>query len=241
MLFWPHPLVHLLNRDFARAQEEVCDNYVLRLGNAPRYARTLLELSDLLFDTPTESMALGLFHCRWRLEDRIAGLLDKRRTNMTRVNRWTTSAVAIAFSLVGATRFLQAVPTDGGNTVLAAALSDVPAKSSPAATDTPAPDSELAQSATNLRGIMSAIHTYHGIAGHFPAAGSGWGYDRKQQQWFRERPYLSWRVLLLPLVGEVELFEKFRLDEPWDSEHNRTLIRLMPKVYRAPGSTVSNT
>jgi hypothetical protein len=47
---------------------------------------------------------------------------------------------------------------------------------------------------------------------------------------------LSWRVLLLPLLGEKELFERFRMGEPWDSEHNRKLIPLMPKIYRAPGS-----
>ena len=43
-------------------------------------------------------------------------------------------------------------------------------------------------------------------------------------------------MLLLPLLGEKELFERFRMGEPWDSEHNRKLIPLMPKIYRAPGS-----
>ena len=35
MLFWPHPLMHMLNRELARAREEVCDNYVLRHGQRP--------------------------------------------------------------------------------------------------------------------------------------------------------------------------------------------------------------
>jgi hypothetical protein len=43
---------------------------------------------------------------------------------------------------------------------------------------------------------------------------------------------LSWRVAILPYFGEeVELWQKFRLDEPWDSEHNKPLLEKMPKCY----------
>ena len=84
--------------------------------------------------------------------------------------------------------------------------------------------------------IMLALHTWHNMTAHFPATKSGWGYDPKTREWFLQRPYLSWRVFLLPLLGEKELFEKFQTGQPWDSEHNRRLIPLMPKVYRAPGS-----
>jgi len=47
-------------------------------------------------------------------------------------------------------------------------------------------------------------------------------------------PLLSWRVALLPSLGEVELYNQFRLNEPWDSEHNRELIARMPQVYADP-------
>jgi hypothetical protein len=47
------------------------------------------------------------------------------------------------------------------------------------------------------------------------------------------RPLLSWRVLLLPYLGHSRLFHLFRLEEPWDSEHNRKLIPYMPLVYNA--------
>ena len=33
------------------------------------------------------------------------------------------------------------------------------------------------------------------------------------------------------------MYEEFRLDEPWNSEHNRKLIARMPNVYRSPNST----
>jgi hypothetical protein len=42
---------------------------------------------------------------------------------------------------------------------------------------------------------------------------------------------LSWRVLLLPYLGEEKLFREFKLTEPWDSPHNKRLLARMPKVY----------
>jgi len=47
-------------------------------------------------------------------------------------------------------------------------------------------------------------------------------------------PLLSWRVALLPALGETELYNQFRLNEPWDSEHNRALIEKMPRVFSDP-------
>jgi hypothetical protein len=45
---------------------------------------------------------------------------------------------------------------------------------------------------------------------------------------------LSWRVGLLPLIGESDLHGQFKLDEPWDSEHNKKLIDKMPEVLKSP-------
>lgn len=46
------------------------------------------------------------------------------------------------------------------------------------------------------------------------------------------KPGLSWRVALLPYLGEAELHARFHLDEPWDSPHNLALLPEMPRVYR---------
>ena len=45
------------------------------------------------------------------------------------------------------------------------------------------------------------------------------------------KPLLSWRVQILPELEQGDLYKEFRLDEPWDSEHNRKLIERMPKVF----------
>jgi len=47
-------------------------------------------------------------------------------------------------------------------------------------------------------------------------------------------PLLSWRVAILPYIGELELYNQFHLNEPWDSEHNRTLIAKIPKGFVDP-------
>ncbi|HND56788.1 MAG TPA: DUF1559 domain-containing protein, partial [Pirellulaceae bacterium] len=78
----------------------------------------------------------------------------------------------------------------------------------------------------NLRQIALAMHNYHDVYRKFPPAASR-GKDG--------RPLLSWRVHVLPFLEQGPLYEKFKLDEPWDSAHNKTLIEKMPRVYAAPG------
>jgi len=43
-------------------------------------------------------------------------------------------------------------------------------------------------------------------------------------------PLLSWRVAILPYIGQKALYEQFRLDEPWNSEHNGKLLERIPDV-----------
>jgi len=45
------------------------------------------------------------------------------------------------------------------------------------------------------------------------------------------KPLLSWRVLVLPFLGEEKLFSQFKLTEPWDSPHNSKLLPKMPAVF----------
>ncbi len=79
------------------------------------------------------------------------------------------------------------------------------------------------QTLNNLKEIAIALHHYHDKHGRFPPAvvHSADG-----------KPLYSWRVALLPfLQGQAKLHAEFKLDEPWDSDHNQKLLPRMPKVY----------
>jgi hypothetical protein len=84
------------------------------------------------------------------------------------------------------------------------------------------PKDAKTQSVQNLGRIGLALHMYHHDYEQFPPPVI-YGKD--------EKPLLSWRVLILPYLGEADLYRQFRLHEPWDSEHNRKLLAKMPKVY----------
>ena len=41
---------------------------------------------------------------------------------------------------------------------------------------------------------------------------------------------------MLPFLEQEELYQQFRLDEAWDSPHNKSLIPKMPEVFLSPAS-----
>ena len=49
------------------------------------------------------------------------------------------------------------------------------------------------------------------------------------------KPLLSWRVAILPHMGEEALYKRFKLDEPWDGPHNKPLLNKVPEVFHCPG------
>ncbi len=54
-------------------------------------------------------------------------------------------------------------------------------------------------------------------------------------------PYLSWRVHILPFLGYQNLYERFHLDEPWDSPNNLPLLAEMPDVFRSASDASDTT
>ena len=79
----------------------------------------------------------------------------------------------------------------------------------------------------NLEDVAAAMRAYAADHGHFPdpAIRDADG-----------NPLLSWRVLLLPYLGEETLYRRFDLTEPWDAPQNLAAAESMPAIYRHPAT-----
>ncbi len=85
--------------------------------------------------------------------------------------------------------------------------------------------SDRVRSENNLKQLALAALNYHDVYGKFPANAT---------RNIKSDALLSWRVQLLPYLGEEKLYKEFRFDEPWDGEHNKKLIARIPAVFRSP-------
>jgi hypothetical protein len=79
----------------------------------------------------------------------------------------------------------------------------------------------MAKQTNDLRQMLLGMHNYHDTNGQAVAAITD--ADGK--------PLLSWRVALLAYIEEDNLAKQMKLDEPWDSEHNKKFIDKMPKIF----------
>ena len=93
--------------------------------------------------------------------------------------------------------------------------------------ETPSTVMARRERSNHLKQIGLAFHNFENSNGQLPTASIS--KDGK--------PLLSWRVAVLPFLGENELYQKFKLNEPWDSDHNKKLIPLMPAVYAEPAGS----
>jgi hypothetical protein len=78
----------------------------------------------------------------------------------------------------------------------------------------------------NMRQIAVAIDAYTIEHGHFPPP-----YLTDDAG----KPMHSWRVLILPYLGETTLYERYDFNKAWDHPDNLRLGAAMPSVYRCPG------
>ncbi len=90
------------------------------------------------------------------------------------------------------------------------------------------PDMRQIQCANNLRRIGVALQQYHNAYRCFPPAivtdAQG-------------NPMHSWRVAILPYLGEHWLYAQYDWKEPWNGPNNRNLAASVPSVYRCPAAT----
>jgi Protein of unknown function (DUF1559) len=79
-----------------------------------------------------------------------------------------------------------------------------------------------ARNVNNLKFIGLAMHNFAAVSGgRLPTAAICKGGKR----------LLSWRVAILPYLEQFALYQRFHLDEAWDSPHNASLVKEMPRVY----------
>jgi len=87
------------------------------------------------------------------------------------------------------------------------------------------------QCAANLKILAQTLLKYADEKGTYPPA---WTVNAEG------KPLHSWRVLILPYLDEEELYNAIKLDESWDSEHNRQFHSQMPTIFRCPASRFAN-
>lgn len=85
---------------------------------------------------------------------------------------------------------------------------------------------QTAQSGNNLRQIGIALHTYHDIHQSFPPA-----YVTDEQG----NKLYSWRVLILPYLDQMAIYNQFDKSKAWDSPENLALSNMMLPVFVSPG------
>jgi len=93
---------------------------------------------------------------------------------------------------------------------------------------------KLTISKANLKLIVAGMHAYHDDYGRFPPPFSRDADGKKMH---------SWRVRLLPYLGaDAQAYHnQFKMDEPWDSEHNLNVASSMPDVYRSPSDPAARS
>jgi beta-lactamase regulating signal transducer with metallopeptidase domain len=84
----------------------------------------------------------------------------------------------------------------------------------------------------NLKQLALAMHNYHDKHAHFPPA-VVMGPDGKTTH--------SWRVELLSYLDAKALFDRYQMNEPWDSENNKKVLEQMPDVFRSPHDDPKST
>lgn len=79
-----------------------------------------------------------------------------------------------------------------------------------------------------MKQIVLATLNHHDVYQFFPPQHKG---DSRDEISLRSSQ-LSWRVHILPFLGQAALYKQFRLEEPWDSPHNQQLLDSMPDCFR---------
>lgn len=64
---------------------------------------------------------------------------------------------------------------------------------------------------------------------------------RSANRHVRSQPPHSWRVAILPLIGQASLYKEYQFDQPWDSEQNLKVAQKMPDIFRGTEDEPNST
>ena len=81
------------------------------------------------------------------------------------------------------------------------------------------------QCSNHMKILVLALHNYHDTMQGLPPL---YTVDAEG------KPLHSWRVLILPYIEQVALYQSIRLDEPWDSPHNQQFHNVIVPYYSCP-------
>ncbi len=82
------------------------------------------------------------------------------------------------------------------------------------------------------KAILLAFHQFHEHFHHFPSSSN---------RQFANQPAHSWRVAILPLINQTELFNEYHFDQPWNSPQNLELAKQMPPLFRSNPNNETST
>ncbi|MCL6503895.1 MAG: DUF1559 domain-containing protein [Pirellulales bacterium] len=254
MLNWYQPLAQWLFRRLRLEQEMAADQMAARhAGGVRAYLQALARLA-LAHDQTQTGWAMRPFLGRPSSLFRRIHMLrlsESRPTPSRERYRFLVSAVILLGLLLAGVRgpvtqaaaprapLAAAAPPRDADPPVAEAADAAPAATpqpdaKAAASETRDAKARRARSSENLKQIGLAMHNYHDVHGHFPPAVLI-GPDGKTPH--------SWRIALLPYLGQDALHQQYRFDEPWDSQANLKVLAQMPEVFRAvddPTSTATN-
>ncbi len=173
------------------------------------------EAAQKLYDTTVETIDTGLDSAmKYRVPDENAQESETRITALENVKDFLPKVKEDCLQLVVDREFLERRLAIIVNFAIPATVAAREA-------------ANRAQCENNIEQIILALHNYHDVNKCLPPVMIA-DEDGK--------PLHSWRVLLLPYIEEMSLYEQIRLDEPWDSEHNKQFHDRVPRVYQCPSS-----
>lgn len=86
------------------------------------------------------------------------------------------------------------------------------------------------QCVNKIKQIIIAFHNYHDVYQGLPPL---YTVDTDG------KPLHSWRVLILPFMEQAALYDRIRLNEPWDSEYNKQFHNIIIDIYRCSANPLA--